>query len=1131
MTNTHISIDHNIMSNIDNIVHPMLNNKCARIWAFDEMIDNNTYNDSHTKQEGITEIINIFNIIINTKNLNIDYKIINECHLVFSRELFIFNGNINDNDKIRNISINESIYYLCGWLKHAIIIFVTKITSDKYDLGIINCGKGIEFQGYNNDKCNGIIIFKNINYDTICNFLQNYKTYYINIYKKTDKRESFESNQVYKSFYLLLFHKILNENNENEVDFLKLQKENKAIFYELPKQNIGSCLFTNTINILYYIFIKKNPGKSPQEIYTLYLTLYNSIKHFIINKIYNDIKTCNDSKTCENTWSQKNFEYYNIHKYIIDTDQENKFAPPLYNMINIEPNIYKYTVIDLKKPILYIDRDNDKNNFWGLYDNKIRFSDIYNTHKNTVYYTDGTLLIKMFMFFKNVSSFDNNMKLLIPLLILYNFKKTYTLDEDNTPDSSFWSIFKNLVLPTIFVDIHDSTEYIIYICIVILLLKDTGTLSEDNIYYTSIENMNPSSQKENFDYYNFKVFQYIPIINNYYLNIIKILINDLYDNIGILPNIENSDHIKITCDNAFIELTNNNCKYFIIYLKQVYTKQPRIRLCDYSCKYNFLLSYIFVHTVYDTLPNFELCNFEVYGLKKSDKYTNTIVPSKMFTIDKNNIYDPETNILYCQIIKICCNYIDTKLTDYDITTLFLLPEILKLYIIRFYLYYLQKTDEQNIIDMNKKYFDKFNSHASAYFKDIYHGQFKTIINIYNYIYKLNFSTEKNTFIIDEKTLISNIEKKYFTVKEYEYYDSDDENLCSSVIEFYSIYTTEYNLVFPKNEQNLPESIIIIKELLKWDISISIYLLLNFSFIKKDNIIIGICKYNNINSLEFNIKTFNLIYIENTERYIYIDDIQSIHIPAYINFYNLMSYNDNGLFLYKKENANIYYLRSFRYDFLFIMKKGNIYICIDTNEYIVKWYNDEDNYNIYGILKLYKINKNDENDEIVETVDSKIICIYNYNIIIKSINNNNQYIIKECKKYIDNTFKSSITDTFNNLKELPDEYKVYYFTVLNKYNDKYILTNISDVLALLINCLYYNSPFLILKNIEQIKIILNNNNHDKTNLDKLLNTLFLNFDNIYSLPILFLFNKKVLNSFFYNSSTILRQLYIIFMRYY
>ena len=1126
--------------------------KCARIWAFDEMIDTNTYHDGLSSIISIQQLSYTFNKVKIENNLNDD--ITNEYLTILNNMKIFYNISIQDiEDSISSLTRLSSVYYLCGWKEHAITIFVTNIDDNNFDLGIINCGQGIEFQGFDDVLCNGLIIFHNIEYLRILKFLTMYKNYFT-----ITNNLNHPNFMIYRSFYLLLFDIIL---EQTEVDFKKEIDNDNIRVYKLPKQTIGSCFFTNTVFIVYYLYIKQNILYNDNNIYILYSEWYNTIKTYIKIIIHGEILQEKDTI--------KYLKYYNIYKYISDikyinssnsdysiykSQTSNTYSSKLA-IINIDQVNYDYTILT-SNPVLSIrvrNKEADKYNFYGLYDNIKTFSDIYNEWKDTNEYSNEDLLYSLFIFFKDMPLFNNNMKLLVPLLILYNFKKT-TRDIN----SLFW---ETLTYPKILNILKSETEddysnydYIsheenITICIYILLVNDIGNLDITKLYYDNNIDDYELTRQDNFDFYNKYIFQYIPIINDYYLEIIKVLIQDLYTNIGILPNIKNKSHYNKDNNHGKDDIiyTHNENKYYIKCLTNFYSLKKKYITTHYYYSYNFILWYIFIHSI----SNERLCRYskaiyyELYGCINIEAVAPSIQQDNLsFIMYKNNTYSKDsineinnyngTNTLYKQIIKVFFPYIKEKLNEYDIETKFLLPDILKLYIIHFYLCCLIGPNKQDIIYNNSIMFNKFNTFAIEYFKDIYYIPFITIIDTYIDIYNLTFSSEKKKLIINEKILISNIEKKYFTVKEYSY--TEYENLCSSIIKFYCIYTTDYTLVFPSdNIINTSASIKIIKNLLNKNVSI--YLLLNFSFNEKNGIITGIYKYNNNNKLTCNISDYKLIYNEGEEKYICLS-ATNLKEHSHINFYNLMSYNDNGLFLYKHEIDEIYYLRSFRYTFIFIMKNKNVYITIDNIEYIVKWYNDEDNYNIYGILKLYKFKKIDTT-EIIEKIDSKIICIYNYDIIIQLINSKFFCIgcdyekdkINECKDFIDNNFKSSETDIFKNLQDLPDEYKVYYYTTLNKYNDKYILTNISDVLALLINCLFYNSPFLILKNIEQIKIILNNNDHNKNNLNKLLNTLFLNFDNIYSLPILFLFyeNEKNIGNFYYKSSNIIYNLYKILLR--
>ena len=1113
----------------------MLNNKSAMIWGFEEMIDNNTNSDGNTLVNSLTNIKDIINIIKDEK-ISIDFNV-HDMMIKYNNVLLHNTHVFNCSDDVEDM-INTDVYkyYLCGWTEHAIVIFVKRNEDETYNLGIINCGQGNEFQGRNNDSCNGIIIFKNHNKDEILVFFNSYQKYYL-------YSNNFTNLQTYKSFYLLLFYTIL---GEEIVDFSTLTTlHENIIFYTLPLQNIGSCSFTNTINIVYYLFVEDNPEFANDVILNLYLAWYNKMKGYIRDIIYTEIIT-----------SENKLKYYNIYKYILDTniisdthsdsrsEYETTFSTEIIN--TIETKNYNYKIDIINNQVLYINRsivDNLTYKFWSLYINNQKFSDIYNSAKIEASYRHDIFLSDMFSFFYKVSSFDNNMKALIPLLILYDFKNTYTLDPSNKNDNKFWEplnvdFLKKHLNPKCTNGI--SIKKIIYSCICMLIGLGVSS-HEKKRFYTRSNDDNEKQQKDNFAHYNCKIFQYIPIINNYYCEIVKTLIEDLYNNIEIFPNINDNNHLTKCL--GYWEIKSNtytNDTYFFKFLTYVFNKSSdddiNLSFTQENSKLNFLLWYIFIHNIKDNNfftdydSEYTYINFEVYGyIKRPLDISTTTLQSLVTTleIDTNIIPPPNSFISYNQIIKVFREDIDKKLDAYDINTLYLLVDTLKLYIIYFYLCYL---DADNIIPriIHNMYFDKFNVHIIKYFKDIYYEPFKTIIDIYTYTYELDHSIEKKLFSIDEKTLIPCMEKKYFTLKVYEYYNSTEKDLYISIISFYNICTVDYNLIFYKNNQNTQTSIELINILLEKDISI--YLILNFWFKKNNNIIEGTHKNNDNITIICDSNNKPSIYTEYKKKYS-ICLLTDLVNPVYIGFYNIMSHNDIGIFLYKEQNNNTYYLKTFRYNFIFTMKNNKIFITMDTGVYEVKWCNDEDTYNVYGILKLYKTTPTIPT--VIDKFHSKIICIYNYDNIIRAMTNDivgfTHYM---SKNYIDKKFKPFLDtnnmSTFDKLKNLPDEYKIYHYTILNKYNNKYILTNILDVLSLLTTCLYYNNPFLILKNVEQIKIILHN--YDKDIFNKLLNSLFLNFDNIYSLPILFLFyENKYLCDFYYNKSNIIYDRYEILLK--
>ena len=1090
-----------------------LQNKSAIIWAFDEMIDQNTNNDGNTHEIGYSEIKDIIEDtikyvdILGNEDDDISTILTDYNNLISMNEIIIFNDTYIDIDSMCNK------YYLCGWPNHSIIIFINNRNSTSkpyitYNLGIINCGIGIEFQGYNNEKCNGIIIFKDIRECNISGFLGKYRRYY----KNTKNENIFQDKYVYKSFYLMLFHELF---DEDEVNFYKLENEKKIICYKLPSQNIGSCVFTNTINIAYYLYVIKNPELPSDKILELYLIWYNKIKVIIKKKIYNEII------------SEDNTKNYNIYKYILDTIPEHVQRNSQYEVKYIINEITYDTNVFKPNTLCRLERRNPRSIYWEVYVNNSdkwneKFIDLYNKASND---EKDQYINELFDFFIKTNSFINDeIPVFIPLLILYNLKKkykdTFIIKQsviDTLMNSHYTTYDYNTSLYTNILPLH-----IICTCIYILLFID----NIDRKYYNNTDTNYIEKQNKNFEYYNYRVFQYIPIINTYYYNIITILIYDIYKNMEILPDIENEAFFK---NNEFIfnNTTRNNCllkNHFSHSKITNFSIINKIKIID--GKYNtinFLSWYIFIYNTNNKAEDIDKSKkfkfkFEEYGYIEHEFCLSSMYQEKKIIVTTApSKTHPGSNILYLKKISIFFSDIERKLLTHDITNLHSLSEILKLYIIYFYLCYLKET----IINEDHILFRKYNDKLITYFKYIYYGPFITITDVYIKLYNRTFLEDKYIFIIDDNTLIPSMEKKFFTLKKYEYIP--DDNLYQSLfINFYILYTTKYKLVFIQ-DKNTKESFDIITKLSETNI-FSNYILLNFSF-KKINIVqdndqeifTGIHKINTNHTIRYvkNSTSNTVDYLVNNVPHIVIHndkiDIELQSRPK--EFYNLMLLNDDILFLYKR--SNIYYLRAYRYNFIFIIKNQDIYIEIDNIEYIVKWCNDEDNYNNYGILKLYK-EPDLENDV-------KIICIYNYNYITKNTKNNLAI------SFIDKEFKSSENDVFTSLDLVADEYKIYYHTILNKYKNKYILTNISDVLALLINCLYYNSPFLILNNIEQIKIILNNNNHDKINLNKLLNTLFLNFDNIYRLPILFLFYEKNNNSFYYESSNNIYKCYKILLK--
>ena len=235
-----------------------IKNKNALIWAFNENIDRDTKFEGNTLKNSIDETKIIINYLRSERcfDSNITETIIEEYSSILENIIHII--------PLQSSKEKSNEYLLSGWKGHGILLFWEKQTNEMYNFGIINCGEGIEIQGYNEILCNGLNIFKNITKERIDSFLQTYKNYFNN----TINDSNFNKNQIYNIFYFILFDKLLNI--KETVNFQTLDKS-LVDFYKLESQIIGSCAFTNLINLIYYIYLKKQTGKTNSNFDTDYL--------------------------------------------------------------------------------------------------------------------------------------------------------------------------------------------------------------------------------------------------------------------------------------------------------------------------------------------------------------------------------------------------------------------------------------------------------------------------------------------------------------------------------------------------------------------------------------------------------------------------------------------------------------------------------------------------------------------------------------------------------------------------------------------------------------------------------------------------------------------------------------------
>jgi hypothetical protein len=215
-----------------------IENKNSLIWAFNESIDSGTQFDGNTKQNSIAQTKQIIDYLILEKCFddNITKEILDEYWFI-----------LNDIDiKIPSSSSDTqpNQYLSCGWKGHFILLFWERQPNQSYNVGMINCGEGCGIQGKNNVLCNGLVIFKDITKVRLDDFLQTYQKYESN----TINDLSFKNNKIYAIFYFILFDKLLGFKDQVNFDIID---KSKVEFHKLESQIIGSCTFTNLINLIY----------------------------------------------------------------------------------------------------------------------------------------------------------------------------------------------------------------------------------------------------------------------------------------------------------------------------------------------------------------------------------------------------------------------------------------------------------------------------------------------------------------------------------------------------------------------------------------------------------------------------------------------------------------------------------------------------------------------------------------------------------------------------------------------------------------------------------------------------------------------------------------------------------------
>jgi hypothetical protein len=1017
-----------------------LNNKNANILAFDEVIGKNTEFEANFHNESINETLEIITFLIseecfsNLIDINILTKfkeIIKKTNHFESMEFL----NIQKSDKVDKL---DNDYFLVGWPSHAIFIFYEKNEDETYDFILINAGLGSEVQGIQKDLCNGIIIFKNINWCNIKNFIIDYRKFYFN--SKLDP--SFEKDKKYYAFYFLLLDKLLQI--KNEVNFKDLISNKKIVSLEINSQILGSCAFTNHINYLNYQLYKINPEGYNNN----FNEWYKIAKIKMKIKIYNEIIFLN----C-------NSKYYNTYKYILDTVDTLKKDVSYEKNINkiIKNELIEYNIINNKKEILNRKNIEKEDIFWDVYDFKReRFICYIKENLN-----NSKKIINFFIFFEKCKCLNNDYINIIPLIELYNLKKNHNIQ---IPDS----ILYDNIIPFIKEQIDNKIVFI-YASLLLLLVENKINFYEK----TEIKKME----------INRKIYKFLlsdfPIINGNYICFIKNIINDIMEDIHYFPNIDKNSDSAYKTDKTinFFNNEENNYTFSFILFKIKKSNYVEIDVSEYNNEINFLFNAMLNTNnlfLIDKYYTFEIINNiqNTYTKSLESNIIYSDLPEKHHKELLNEgafyIYEHELNLFYSKIQKILIeetNNLDKKIFDY---------------IIYFYLCEIKGINIEPII------FNKYNTLIDKYINNLFDNTFyESLFTTYILRYNLNFTPVNEIILIDCNVLIPKTELNLF--KSDKYLFKFEEDYCSSLVDFYLLKKIKYKdnnftILIYKNDDNNLISIQIIKILL--ENNFNLYFILNFYYFYEKDKIIGILKKNKNDKIVID-NSFNLInFTKNNKKYIIIKDYVDLD-ENITNFLKLVSHNEICYLFYKEENKEHYYLELDNYDLLFEIYDNKIYYLLNNKNYEVKFNYDYETYNNYGILKL------------IYKTEIKLLCLFNY-LILKE-NKNTSY------KFMNESFG------YNNdldLETFVKKYNKYFYTIINKFNDNYILKSENDLLVILLNCLTYNNPELILKNIRQLQVLLRNYNIE----NNYLKLLFSKLTNIYSLPIIINFN----NNFIFNN---------------
>ena len=370
--------------------------------------------------------------------------------------------------------------------QHLVGFFIYKVSEDNYDISIINTGGGCEYQKIFNKEIfgkkinftNGIVMFKNINYNNALDFFE-----YILFIENQQNKIELDLKKFNELLYTCITDKLLNFDKIN----FELDVSEKNILFELPTQIIGDCSFKSFIyslvlmdfySIITYnisdfkissntnIYTKENILRSLENYWNLYYQIFIKLVDEHIKMInesnYDLFKKNYPSFKMEDELNAKIINFYISSTYIVkEKNYNNNSIYKFYSNKNLKN--FDYTDSKISELIINLSKKNldDYNtnlltkikdfNYW------FNFPDIqYIKNERGNYYE------------KKINKDLNNLEslsILVDNLYLlgkeFNIKYKTNLDEESENKINFNSE-DNIILNDILSKINNNMELIIY---------------------------------------------------------------------------------------------------------------------------------------------------------------------------------------------------------------------------------------------------------------------------------------------------------------------------------------------------------------------------------------------------------------------------------------------------------------------------------------------------------------------------------------------------------------------------------------------------------------------------------------------------------------------------------------------